>query len=34
MGQISSQTDEYSPRKTIKQFHTQTNNPFNPRSDD
>jgi len=26
--QISGQTDEYSPTKKIKQFHTQTNLPF------
>jgi len=27
---ISRQTNEYSPTKKIKQFHTQTNLPFNP----
>ena len=32
--QILGQTDEYSPTKKIKQFHTQTNLPFNPGSDD
>jgi len=31
--QNSGQTDEYSPRKKIKQFHTQTNFPFRPDSD-
>jgi len=30
--QISTQTDEYSPTKKIKQFQTQTNLPFSPGS--
>jgi len=32
--QISGQTDEYSPRKKIKQFHTQANLPFSPDTDE
>jgi len=32
--QILGQTDEYPRRKKIKQFHTQTNLPFNPGSDE
>jgi len=32
--QISGQTDEYSPTKKIKQFHTQTNIPFSHGSDE
>ena len=31
---ISGQTDEYSPTKKTKQFHTQTNLPFSPGSDE
>ena len=34
MRQISRQTDEYSPRKKIKQFQTQTNLPFGPGRDE
>jgi len=34
MRQISGQTDEYSPTIKIKQFHTQTNLPFSPGSDE
>jgi len=29
MPQISRETDEYLPRKKVKQFHTQINLPFN-----
>ena len=32
--QISGQTDEYSPRKKIKLFHTWTDLPFSPGSDE
>jgi len=34
MRQISGQTEEYSPRKKIKQFHTQTIHHFCPGSDE
>jgi len=34
MQQISGQTDEYSPRKEIKQFHAQTNLPSSRGSDE
>jgi len=32
--QILGQTDDYSPTKKIKQFHTQTDLPFSPGSDE